>query len=247
MGAGRFTLEATMRKTTAVCALLVGVFATQPALGEAGRESLLEAWAAYVAGLPGTKEFEQVGDGNYRIDDTDLPYAGEIRIVGALVRPAETGGVQTGFSHFGMVDFELVELPVERFSSQSYYYWLSDRQTLYYSADEQRWVDPQSYQASLAESYDFGGSFGVLSFMLNYGIWVLLIALILFVFIGVNRQAKKSRALMDETAAINRQARENLDRAASMQDEVLAIARDSRDLQIESNELLRRLLDASQR
>ena len=90
-------------------------------------------------------------------------------------------------------------------------------------------------------------SFGALSFMVNYGIWILLIALVIFVFVGLNRQTKKARALMDETAAINQQARENLDRAAKMQDEGLAIARESRDLQSETNELLRQMLDAGRR
>jgi len=52
---------------------------------------------------------------------------------------------------------------------------------------------------------------------------------------------------MDDSAEINEQARKNLDRAEAMQDEVLAIARETRNLQKESNELLARMLQALQR
>jgi len=227
-----------------IIVLLLGISLTHVALAQPDRDSLLEAWERYVAALPGTSSFEASGDGMYLLEDTDLPYTGDVRVVGALVRPAESPGVQTGFTHIGMVEFELVDWPVERLASQNYYYWLADRQTLHYSADEQRWVDPASYQASLASQYGLDGNFGALSFMLNYGIWVLMITLIVFVFLAVHRQTKKARSLMDETKAINQQARENIDRAAGLQDEVLSIARATRDLHAESNELLKEMLAA---
>jgi hypothetical protein len=83
--------------------------------------------------------------------------------------------------------------------------------------------------------------------MLNYGIWLLLIGLLVLVFIAVGRQAKKARALMDDSAAINQQARDNLDRRQSMQDEILSIARETRDLQSENNQLLKEILSALRR
>jgi len=52
---------------------------------------------------------------------------------------------------------------------------------------------------------------------------------------------------MDETAEINEQARRNLDRAEAMQDEVLSIARESRDLQKDNNDLLRSMLESLRR
>ena len=95
----------------------------------------------------------------------------------------------------------------------------------------------------------YGGnlSFGGLSFMLNYGIWILLIGLLIFVFIAVARQSKRANNLLEESAAINQQAKENLDRSEKMQDEVLEIARSARDLQVENNELLRQMLEALRR
>lgn len=236
-----------IRISATIAALLLGLLAATAAVAEPDRDSLIEAWEAYVVELPGTVVLEEVEEGVYRYEDTDLPYEGQLKLVGALVRSAEMNGMEGDFSHFGMVDFELVDLPAERLSSQSYYYWLADRQTLHYSEEEQRWVDPATYQRLLTEQYTGATPFGVMTFMLNYGIWVLLIGLLLFVFIAFNRQTRKARGLMDETASINQQARENLDRAASMQDEVMEIARQSRDLQSENNALLKQMLNTMQR
>ena len=233
-----------MRTTALIIILLIGMTGGIVASAATDRESLIEAWETHVATLPGTAEFEVLDDGVYRLRDTDLPYDGEVKLVGALVRAAESPGFDSGFSHFGMVDIELVDLPEERLSSQSYYYWLADRQTLHYSETEQRWMSPIAYQSALTEQYSPDASFQGLSFMLNYGIWVFLIALIIFVFVAVSRQAKKARSLMEQTETINRRASENLDRSERMQDEVMAISREMRDLHSENNELLKKILGA---
>jgi len=236
-----------MRAMPKILLLLLGVIVTHDALAQPDRSSLIEAWEAHVASLPGTAHFEAVGDDVYQFEDTDLPYAGELTIVGALVRPADSAGLETGYSHTGMVDFRLADLPAERLSSQVYYYWLTDRQTLHYLEAEQRWVDTATLQESIKNMYSSGTSYGGLSFMLNYGIWIVLIALIAFVFIAVARQAKKARSLMDDSAAINKKAKANIDRAEGLQDELLAIARENRNLQSENNELLRKMLEALNR
>lgn len=233
-----------MRKTMALVVMLLGALVAQEARAEANRESLIKSWEAHIASLPGTARFESVGDGEYQFKDTDLPYEGALTIVGALVSPHETAGYDTGFTHMGMVDFRLTDLPEDLLSSQVYYYWLNERQTLYFNDAEQRWVNTATFQASFADMYDIDSSFGALSFMLNYGIWIFLIALIFFVFIAVGKQAKKARSLMDDSAVINEKARENIDRAEGLQDELLAIARESRDLNLESTVLLRQILDA---
>ncbi|MGI9237983.1 MAG: hypothetical protein ACR2QZ_11335 [Woeseiaceae bacterium] len=233
-----------MQKTVALLILLLGVLVVHEARADANRDSLIEAWEAQITSLPGTARFESVGDDVYQIEDTDLPYEGTLTIVGALVRPNEVTGYDTGFTHIGMVDFRLADMSEDLLTSQVYYYWLNERQTLYYNEAEQRWVNTATFQASFADMYDVDSSFGALSFMLNYGIWVFLIALIIFVFVAVGKQTKKARTLMDDSAAINEKARANIDRAEGLQDELLAIARDSRDLNLESNVLLRQILDA---
>lgn len=233
-----------MRTMATLIVLLLGTLVANGASAEANRESLLEAWEAHVASLPGTARLEAVGDGVYEFEDTDLPYTGELRIVGALVRPTESAGYETDFSHTGMVDFTLADLPAERLSSQVYYYWLADRQSLHYSETEQRWVDTATFQNSFTDLYSNDASFSALTFMLNYGIWIILIGLLVFAFIAVGRQTRKAQSLMDDSADINEKARQNIDRAEGLQDELLAIARETRDLQSDSNDLLKQMLDA---
>lgn len=233
-----------MRTAAALLALLVSVLLMQDARAEPDRQSLIDAWEARIASLPGTLLFEPIGDGIYRFSDSDLPYEGELKLTGALVRPADSAGYDTGFSYLGMVDFRLTDMPADRMSSQVFYYWLSDRQTLHYSDAQQRWVDTATYQASISEIYGGATSYGPLSFMLNYGIWVFLIALIVFVFLAVGKQTKKARTLMNDSAAINQRARENIDRAEGLQDRILALAEETRDLQAENNQLLRQMLDS---
>ena len=227
--------------------MLVGLGLAAGARAEADKDSLLEAWEGHVRSLPGTITFEVTDDGAYRMNDADLPYEGELQVISALVRSAENVGVDTGFSHMGIVEFTLGDLPPERLGSQSYYYWLADRQTLHYSTSEQRWVGGDEYQASLTNLYGGRSKYTGRSFMLNYGIWAFLIGLIVLVGIAVSRQSRKASALMDETRDINQQASRNLDRAQGMQDEVLAIAREARDLQKQNNELLAQIRDVLRR
>jgi hypothetical protein len=104
---------------TRIIILLVAAILVQVAAAEPDRESLVEAWEAYVAALPGTSAFEVIGEGVYRLQDADLPYDGEVKLVGALVRSAEAAGIDTGFTSLGMVDFELVDIPDERLASGS--------------------------------------------------------------------------------------------------------------------------------
>lgn len=236
-----------MKTAINVLVLLTAFLLVHAASAEPTRDSLVAAWEEHVRSLPGTSSFEKTGDDIYHFADTDLPYDGELKVLGALVRSAESPGFETEFTHIGMVEFELGDLPAERLSSQVYYFWLADRQTLYFSEITQEWVDTDVYRDAISNWYPDTPSFGVLAFMVNYGIWIILAAILLFAFIAVGRQTKKAQALMDDSASLNERGRENLDRAEKMQDEVLAIARESRDLQAENNELLRKILDSLQR
>lgn len=226
-------------------AIFVLLLLTSAALaGEPDRASLIAAWEDTLRGLPSTATLEASGDGKYRFEDSELDYAGELVITGALIRPNDSYGFETEFTHFGMVEFELTDLPPERLASQLYYYWLSDRQTLHYSSKTNAWLSTKAYQQSFGPGEELGISLGPLAFMMNYGIWILLIALLAFVFMSLNKQQKKAKTLMDDTADINSKARENLDRAEAMQKEMVAIAREAQELQKQNNALLERIADA---
>lgn len=235
-----------MRKLIIFIALAQVAWLSSDAQADANRESLIEAWESLIASLPSTERFEKSAEGTYHLTDTDLPYDGTLVLQGALVK--STGMPDdSAFSHMGMLEIELTDLPAERLTSQLYYYWIADKQMLYYSAKSDAWVSQADYTAGFSGEYANDRSFGFMSFMIKYGIWILLVALIIFVFRGVNTQMKKNRGLMDETAAINEKARENVDRAQAMQDELLAISRESLQLQADNNETLKKILDALKR
>ena len=235
-----------MRTFIVIVFLICGAGVTVPAHAEADRASLIKAWEAYMASLPSITNFEKTGDGKYRFSDTELPYEGELILHGALVRSLGTPD-DSIFSHTGMLEFELADLPEERLSSQLYYYWIADKQMLYYSTIRGDWISQTQYTDEFSGNYGYDSNFWFMSFMMKYGIWILLIVLIVFLFRGVNTQMKKNRALMDDTAAINEKARENVDRAQAMQDEVLAISRQSLELQAQNNETLKKILEALSR
>ena len=223
---------------------LLLLLSTAALAGEPDRASLIEAWEDALRSLPSTKALEATGDDTYRFEDSEIDYAGELLITGALIRPNDSYGFDTEFTHFGMVEFELTDLPPERLASQLYYYWLSDRQTLHYSSERNAWLSTKAYQQSFAPGEGLGISLGPLAFMMNYGIWILLVGLLVFVFLSIGKQQKKAKTLMEDTADINRMARENLERAETMQKEVISIAREAQELQKQNNALLERIAGA---
>ena len=235
-----------MYKFVVIVALLAVTAVSRDAHADPDRDSLISAWEAYIASLPSTATFEKTGDGSYQLHDTDLPYEGELLLHGALVRPMP-GPSDGNYSHTGMLEFELADLPEDRSVSQLYYYWIADKQILYYSAERGEWLSQADYTEDFSGAYEYGDDVAFMSFMLKYGIWILLVALIIFIFRGAHTQMKKNRALMDETAAINEKARENVERAQAMQDELLAMTRQSHELQAENNETLKKILDALKR
>ena len=229
--------------------VLAALAAATTALAAApDRDGLIGAWEAHLRALPSTKVLEPRGEQTWFLEDTDLPYRGEIRLAGALVRPADNIGGAGDFTHMGLVELQLTDLTDAQRATQSYYYWLSDRQTLYYSESAQEWLGTAAYQQALNDLYRPSRiSLGPLSFMLNYGVWFLLVGLIVFVVVLIVRQSGKARALMDDSAEINRRARENIERGAELQAELSELARQSRDLQAENNALLRELIDTLRR
>ena len=79
--------------------------------------------------------------------------------------------------------------------------------------------------------------------MLNYGIWIFLIALLVWVFLAFNKQHKKARALIDDSSSINERARENLDRSAEIQKESIEITRQILDIQKANTRVLEQIRD----
>ncbi len=232
-------------RSSLLAALLCTSIAANAA--EPNRQALIDAWSEYMPTTPGTLEFEPRGDETYFIKDENLPYEGELRIIGAVVRPIEIGAGGASFTHLGLIEFELVGLAEDLRESQSYYYWLADRQSLYFSEADRAWLGSAAYSAAFQDYYVNETSFELLSFMLNYGIWILLIVLVVWVFAALRKHSREARALMDDSASINDQARENLDRSEKMQKEIIEISRRTLELQESNNRLLEDIRDSLKR
>ena len=232
-----------MRKLLVLLLLLSpAAFANEP-----DRASLIAAWEEYVRSLPSTEKLEALGDDRYALSDTELDFDGELRIKGVLIRSQENYGVETEVSHFGMIELEVVDLPPEQLGTYLHSYWLADRQTLYYSTERNSWVDPKAYQQSFTSPASVTSAWAPMMFMMNYGIWILLIALLISVFMFLNRQQRKAKSLMDDSADINQMARENIERAERLQDEMIDIARSMHEMQKQNNELLERIAKAAEK
>ena len=113
-----------IRRLIVLAALAV---ATTALAAAPDRDGLIAAWESHLGALPSTKVLEPRGEQTWFLEDTDLPYRGEIRLAGALVRPADNVGGAGDFSHMGLVEIQLTDLTDAQRATQSYYYWLSDR------------------------------------------------------------------------------------------------------------------------
>lgn len=215
-----------------------------PLAGAPDRAALLEGWAAHMANLDATHTFEQVDEDSWYLEDNELPYTGQINVVGTTVRPMEYGGFESGFSAFGIVEMELVELPETRRQAQTVIYWLNDRQMLYFLDEEQRWVNSAAYQQALAETFDEDYYYSPYGWVYDYGFSLFLIGVVIVAFIFFSRQVNRASAIQEEARVINQKALENIERSKKVQDESIAISRELRDIQVENLELLKDIRDA---
>ena len=231
-----------------VLAVALGCLLSGAAAAAPDRESLIEAWVAHMQTASGTLSFERSGEDTFRLRDDSLPYDGEVRIVGALVRPTEVQYVDSAFTHMGSVEFNLVTLADDRRYTQTYSYWMADRQLFYYSETEAAWLGQADYALALQEEYgSSGAALGPLSFMLNYGIWIALLALLVWVFRVLGRHQKKATSLMDDSASINEMARKNLERSAELHEESIEMTRQILEVQKANQALLAQIRDNTSR
>lgn len=227
----------------ALCCLLSTAATAAP-----DREGLIEAWVAHMQTASGTISFERSGEDTFLLRDDSLPYDGEVRIVGALVRPTEVQFVESAFSHMGSVEFDLVTLADDRRYTQTYSYWMTDRQLFYYSENREAWLGQADYALAVQEEYGSkGAAFGPLSFMLNYGIWIALLALLVWVFRVLGRHQKEATSLMDDSASINEMARKNLERSAELHEESIEMTRQILEVQKANQALLTQIRDNTSR
>lgn len=205
------------------------------------KASLLDAWETRIVELGGTLDPQP--DDTYLLTDDSLPYEGTVVVVSTLIRAAPEqsyGDVQV--SHSGIVEFRLEDLPVERTGSQLYYYWLTDRQNFQFLDDSQEWISQSQYNNLLQNSR--GSSYSALSWFVNWGFWIVVLILVIWLAVFLGRSQKKAKSLMSDSADINNLARENIERSAELQAEMAGLARKNAQLMEDNNVLLRQILES---
>ena len=207
------------------------------------RAALLNAWEAYMRSQPSTAELTSLGDSRYRLVDTDLPYTGELVVTGALLRTNEAYiATAAQVSHIGIVDFELTALPAARARSSTYNLWASDRKSLYYAADTERWLTQGEYFASMSDAanvaipYETSYRFG------SKAVFWALLAIFGYLIYASLRHSRKARALLDDSQALNAAVRQNIEDGAKLQSEMRAAIERSQQLQQEGNATLQQIL-----
>lgn len=231
-----------MRPSICRCVLACAFLATSALAAEPVRDDLLAAWEAQFESLPETTAFEKLEEGRYRLSDSSLPYDGALEVVGSVIRRSDVLSANFPVTHTGFVEFRLTDLPAERLQTQSYYYWAADRQSLYFSEETESWISPADYQSLLNDAYSRPANAGG-GFLFDYGLWLVLIVVLIFGIVVIGRHSRKARALMDDAGDINRQARENIERSAVLQKEIVELSRRSIDLHGETNVLLQEIRD----
>ena len=220
--------------------LAISLLATTVAIAEPDKQSLLAHWES--AMREQGVDLDRLDDGTYRLTDTELPYEGRVSIVGTNVRAAESVGPSGQPSYTGFVDFDLLDLPDRLRQSQLYYLWLAERQQYYYNDETQQWGSADEVWNAQTK----GSAWQTFKRLLFRWGPLLILLFVVLVFIRVirfvMRQQKNARALIDDSADINKTARENLERARELQEEHIKIARENAEVVKSNNELLREML-----
>lgn len=220
---------------------LMMLLALVPALAAAApdRAGLIQAWEAAMR-RDGTLAARP--DGSYRYRSESIGYDGGVRIVSAIVRAddVESSG-QPDMAAMGTVDFDLVDLPSASKDSAAsgIAMWKAQRQSFVYDGAKQSWQTA----AEWAKARYRAGRGAPTRWLLDYALPIGLIALLVAAFWGAFRIQWRANRQLRESSDLNRSGRENLDRAAQMQEAQQARFEESLALARRNTALLEAILD----
>jgi hypothetical protein len=202
------------------------------------RASLVAAWERTISR---DAKLARTGPDRYTIEADEIGYRGPLSINAVLVREQPASGA--GFSHVGVVDFALDELPAGRANSHAVMVWRSGAQQFYFDA-ARGWRASDELAQEMTQAFDSSG-LGLLAAAGGSGlIFLLPLAVLgLIVWLGM-RNSRRARNLFDETRGLNDEARRDLERNRALQDEQMQILRRSIALNEDSNRLLREIAEA---
>lgn len=195
------------------------------AIAAPDRAGLIKAWEA---DMRRDDQLDALPDGSYHFKSESLGYDGGVRILAAIVRDEGMGRNDPTMQANGSVDFDLIDLSPEQRASSVFGMWKAGRQSFVYDGEKNAWLSI----AAWAKARNSSGSFrdtlsdGLLSSAGLYG-FLLFLAL---AFLVVVRQQRKARALLDDSSALNRMGREDIERTRALREAQAASMRESLEL-----------------
>lgn len=192
---------------------------------------LLEAWEKSLRADPNTEILERTAEKTYHFKTRLFPFDGELKVLNALIQSTPEGEYTPEFA-FGNVEIELVGFSQEMMTkyAQSYGYWLQHN-TLYFDHEDGRWLDAKEYRSILPrrmkKSYDSPWSW----LSRNY-FWIILAVLSLFLWRLAQRSGKQMKSAMSRQDEVMEHSRKSM-----------AIAEKSIELQMDSNRVLKEILE----
>ncbi len=223
--------------------MLLLLFVPALACAAPDRAGLIKAWEAAMS-RDGSLAAQP--DGSYRYHNEAIGYDGAVKIVSAIVR---TDGIeetaQSGMTAMGTVDFDLVDMPAQPkdLMASGLMMWKAERQSFIYDDKPQAWLTTAEWAKLHYDADGDGYPRRPLRWLLEYAIPAGLVALLVAVFVWLSRAQRQSRSTMKDASEINRVARENVERAAKLQDEQKARMEESLALARRNTELLESILE----
>lgn len=207
------------------------------------RAGLINAWESAMR-RDGTLEAQPGGGYHYR--NEAIGYDGSVAITSAIVRSDGVENIgQADMGAMGTVDFDLVDMPERPKDSLStgLMLWKAERQNFVYDDGQQAWRTMAEWARSQYGDGDGARRpFALLRWLMDYAIPVGLVALLVAVFWWLSRAQRQSSSTMKDASEVNRAARENVERAAQLQDQQKALMDESIALARRNTELLEAIL-----
>lgn len=224
---------------------LILLFLLLPALACAApdRAGLIHAWESAMR-RDGT--FDAQADGSYRFRSESIGYDGSVKLLTAIVSKGGIGAPIDGVAARGSVDFDLPDLPVATPQSESMglLSWKAERQNFIYDDAKQAWLPMNEWAKARYRSSE---GIGLTSWLWSYAVPLGLVALLIGVFWGVLRVQRRANKQLGASDDITRRSRENLERAAALQDAQQARMQESIELARRNTATLEAILEELRR
>jgi len=220
----------------------VSLFLLLPVLAFAApdRAGLIRAWEA---SMRGDGALDAQADGSYHYRNEGIGYDGSLKLLTAIVSKDGPGiGVVGGMGARGSVDFDLPDLPAPAAQAESVglLSWKAERQNFVYDDAKQAWL-PMTQWANAR--YRGGEGVGRTRWLLDYAVPIGLVALLIAVFWGALRVQRRANKQLGASDEITRRSRENLDRAAALQEAQQVKMRESLELARRNTAILEAILE----